>query len=183
MSRLGDWIQTYTGRQFWPLDPRPEDVCIEDIAHALSLQCRFAGHCKRFYSVAEHSVRVSWVVPEEHALIGLLHDASEAYLQDFVRPLKNTEFGRAYRLAEYRVQLAICEHFRIPVVWPTCIGEADNRMLATEMCALTRTPLAPLGSRYAQPFKAYEAPGDGLGWDAPHAELDFLRQFELLTRS
>lgn len=48
----GDWIQTYTNKQFWPLDPRPEDVCIEDIAHALSLQCRFTGHVREFYSTA-----------------------------------------------------------------------------------------------------------------------------------
>src|ERR1700693_75116 len=54
--RKGDWIQTFTGRQFWPLDPRPEEVCIEDIAHGLSNECRFAGQCRSFYSVAQHSV-------------------------------------------------------------------------------------------------------------------------------
>lgn len=69
-DRRGDWIQTFTGRRFWPLDPRPEDVCIEDIAHALSLKCRFGGHCTRFYSVAEHSVHVSNYVPAEFALWG-----------------------------------------------------------------------------------------------------------------
>ena len=67
-GRKGDWILTYSGIEFWPLDPRPEDVRIEDIAHALSMQCRFAGHCDRFYSVAEHSIRVADLVPREDKL-------------------------------------------------------------------------------------------------------------------
>src|SRR5262245_27549306 len=101
-QRIGDWMQTISGRKFWPLDPRPEEVCIEDIGHALSLVCRFGGHCHTFYSVAEHSVRVSLLAEDmakssAHwtdenirmiALSGLLHDAAEAYIGDMVRPLK-----------------------------------------------------------------------------------------------
>lgn len=60
-ARKGDWIQTVTGRPFWPLDPRAEEMDIRDIAHSLSMQCRFGGHCHRFYSVAEHSVWCSLV--------------------------------------------------------------------------------------------------------------------------
>ena len=67
-ARKGDWMQTYTGRQFWPIDPRANEVHIEDIAHALSMMCRYNGHCRTFYSVAEHSVLVSQHVPPEHAL-------------------------------------------------------------------------------------------------------------------
>jgi len=62
LQRNGDWIQTFSGLQFWPLDPRPDEINIEDIAHALSLQCRFGGHCNRFYSVADHSIHVSMLV-------------------------------------------------------------------------------------------------------------------------
>ena len=80
--RNGSWLQTYTGIQFWPLDPRPEEIDIQDIAHALSLLCRFNGHCQRFYSVAEHSVHVSTILAPEFGLWGLLHDAAEAYLSD-----------------------------------------------------------------------------------------------------
>ena len=110
-------IRTFTGHMFYPLDPRPEDVCIEDIAHSLSLLCRFTGHTYAHYSVADHSLRVSRLaeklfVAEAHspesekmqrmaneiALWGLLHDASEAYLQDMPRPLKYAPgFGQLYR--------------------------------------------------------------------------------------
>jgi uncharacterized protein len=81
------WIQTYTGGQFWPLDPRAADVCAEDIAHALSLVCRYGGHCKAHFSVAQHSVLVAELCPH-HQLQGLLHDAAEAYLGDQVQSLK-----------------------------------------------------------------------------------------------
>ena len=59
MERRGDWMQTHSGLRFYPLDPRPEDIRIEDIAHALPMICRFNGHCSRFYSVAEHSLNVA----------------------------------------------------------------------------------------------------------------------------
>jgi len=87
-DRRGDWMETFTGRKFWPLDPRPDEVCIADIAHALANTCRFGGHVREFYSVAQHSVIVSRHVPEEYAVLGLLHDAAEAYLGDVITPLK-----------------------------------------------------------------------------------------------
>lgn len=87
------WIQTYTGRQFYPLAPRAEDVDLRDIAHHLAMKCRFTGACRKFYSVAEHSVRVVWCLTDgghDTAVLrrGLLHDAAEAYLPDLARPLK-----------------------------------------------------------------------------------------------
>src|SRR4051812_6540197 len=87
-QQKGDWMQTISGKAFFPLDPRPADVDIQDIAHALAFQCRFGGHVKEFYSVAEHSVRVSLICAHEDAKWGLLHDATEAYLSDIVRPVK-----------------------------------------------------------------------------------------------
>jgi len=84
-----NYIRCYSGKKFWPLDPRPEDVDIIDIAHALSNQCRFTGHVKDFYSVAEHSLAVSFACPRELALVGLLHDADEAYLVDLAAPVKH----------------------------------------------------------------------------------------------
>ncbi len=85
------WIQTFTGRRFWPLGARAGDVDVRDIAHALALKCRFNGHCRVFYSVAEHSVRVSRVMEvggRKMAMWGLMHDAAEAYLADLGGPIK-----------------------------------------------------------------------------------------------
>src|SRR5262245_47792896 len=86
--RLGDWMQTVGGTQFWPLDPRPHEFDINHIAHALGNMCRFNGHCRRFYSVAEHCVLVSRACSAANALWGLLHDMSEAYIADVIRPVK-----------------------------------------------------------------------------------------------
>lgn len=79
---------TASGRRLFVLDPDPEEIIIEDIAHALSQICRFGGMSTDFYSVAQHSVMVSRIVPPTFALLGLLHDASEAFLGDVIRPLK-----------------------------------------------------------------------------------------------
>ncbi len=133
MTRNGDWMLTATGRQFWPLDPRPEEIHIEDIAHALAHQCRFGGHCRFFYSVAQHSVLVSNAVPPEHALWGLLHDAAEAYLVDLPRPIKRySEMGDLYRAIEGRLMKAICYRFMLPVDEPPEVKRADDVLLMTE---------------------------------------------------
>lgn len=82
------WVQTVSGRAFWPLEPDPDHMCIEDIAHGLSLLCRFNGQTSEFYSVAEHSWLLSQVVPPEYALEALMHDGPEAYLPDICSPIK-----------------------------------------------------------------------------------------------
>ena len=95
------WIQTYTGGKFHLLAPRQEEINIVDIAHALSMMCRFTGHVRRFYSVSEHSWHASYLVPKQDALWALLHDASEAYMADMNRPLKHfTAIGPAYLKVE-----------------------------------------------------------------------------------
>lgn len=132
--RNGDWIQTYTGVEFYPLDPRPEEIHIEDIAHALSMQCRYTGHVRQFYSVAEHSIRVTELCPPECQLWGLLHDASEAYLIDLPRPVKRySDIGRLYREAEDRLMVAICRRFKLlPWFTPEPVERADKAMLWIE---------------------------------------------------
>lgn len=127
-----DWIQTFTGKQFFPLDPRTDDICIEDIAHALSNLCRYGGHTECFYSVAQHCVLVSRAVPFEHALRGLLHDASEAYLIDVPRPIKHAVGMEEYRLAEKRLEAVIYERFGLDPVDSPCVKTADNQLLRTE---------------------------------------------------
>lgn len=88
-----DFIETFTNKQYHFLNPSESEVCIEDIAQALSMSCRYSGHVKRFYSVAEHSCILSDKVleitgDESQAYDALLHDASEAYLTDIPRPIK-----------------------------------------------------------------------------------------------
>lgn len=132
-ERYGDWIQTWSGHRFFLFDPRPEDVDIFDIAHALANVCRFGGHCKLFYSVAQHSLHVASMVPPELELEALLHDAAEAYLGDMVRPLKHMPEMAAYRLAEERVNSAIAARFGLSTSDPHGhIKHADNVLLATE---------------------------------------------------
>lgn len=131
-------IEVRSGRGFTPLSPVVEDIFIEDIAHALSHQCRFSGHTRVHYSVAEHSVRVSEHIEqqggtEEEVLWGLLHDASEAYLVDLPAPLKaDPTIGVAYRRAEERLMRAICTRFGLPEKQPAVVYGADMVLLATE---------------------------------------------------
>jgi len=125
------WILTYSGKKFFPLEPVFEDIDVVDIAHSLAQQCRFNGHCRPFYSVAEHSVRVSRIVPASDALWGLLHDASEAYVSDLPRPLKG--LVPEFSAAEERLQQLIARRFDLPWPIPDCVHEADNILLRTEL--------------------------------------------------
>lgn len=126
-----NWMQTHTGIQFTPFDPKPEQICIEDIAHALSLNCRYNGHTRAFYSVAEHSLYVSQIVPEEDALWGLLHDAAEAYISDLPKPFKD---GIAEHIDPYeeRILEVIAEKYDMDFPYPTSVKRADWGILAAE---------------------------------------------------
>lgn len=131
-TRIGDWIQTYSGIAFYPLDPRPDEIRIADIAAGLSHQCRFTGHTKQFYSVAQHSVEVSYLVPKRMALRGLLHDASEAYLCDIARPLKRLPYMKEYREIEQKLQYAIFKKFGLEDIDPPELHKADMAALGWE---------------------------------------------------
>lgn len=172
-TRIGEAIQTYTGIEFYPLDPRPEDIKIADIAKALSQQCRFSGHCRQFYSVAEHCVRVSRVlVGYQHKLQGLLHDASEAYLVDLPRPIKDhSVMGTAYRDIEANLNCAIAERFGIPPSFDPEVIVADNRLLVTEARDLMKTPLVGKWPD-AQPLPERIEP-----WLPAQAEREFLKEY------
>ncbi len=127
-------IITYTGTRFWPLDARTNEIFILDIAHALSNMCRFNGHVREFYSVAQHSVLVSQLLPQELKLAGLLHDATEAYLPDLSRPVKYQL--EEFRKAEDRLHLVIASRFDIPFPLPKEVKAADNAVLLSEMNSL-----------------------------------------------
>lgn len=141
---MSDWMQTYTGRAFYPLEPIASDIDPVDIAHALSLLCRYGGHVRRFYSVAEHCVLMSDAVAPEHALWALLHDATEAYMGDLIRPLKLAML--TYRTAEDRLMSVICARFGLDPVCPAEVKAADNRILRDERDALLGAPPLPWSS-------------------------------------
>lgn len=126
---LGPWIETFTGKKFHFLNPQPEEICIEDIAHALSNICRFTGHSSFFYSVAEHSIAVSVLT---NSLEGLLHDASEAYITDISSPVKPLLAN--YRDLERRITTAIEKQFglRTKPEIHRGVKQADLDQLATE---------------------------------------------------
>lgn len=127
-------MQTYSGRSINPVWPEPEDVSLLDIAHALGKVCRYGGHCSTFYSVAEHSIWVSHYVDPEYALIGLMHDATEAYLGDMVYPAKVQL--EDYKKAESRMWWAISERFGLLEKLPQNVKDIDLRVVVDEKKAL-----------------------------------------------
>lgn len=131
---------TASGKAFWPLDPRAEEIDIFDIARSLSYQCRFAGHLESFYSVAQHSVHVSQACEPANAAWGLLHDASEAYCQDIIRPVKR--HLASYVEIEERIQKCIAERFNLCWPMPKDVKMADDKVLLAEIQDLRMPPPA-----------------------------------------
>jgi uncharacterized protein len=138
----GPNLQTVSGRRVNPFDPDPEQLDAGDIARSLANQCRFGGHCRVFYSVAQHSVIVSRLVEErggdaEDAFAALMHDAAEAYLGDMPHPLKHrSPLGAAFKEAEEHLEEAIRVRFDIESRSPE-IKRLDRALLATERRAFS----------------------------------------------
>lgn len=168
---MSAWIQTFSGLVMHPLDAKPEEICIEDIAHALSNMCRFTGHTREFYSVAEHSVRVSWAVPHYAALSGLMHDATEAYLVDLSSPVKRDESMVKYRVAELELDKVIRTKFGLPEQ-PKSVHEADRTLLFTE----ARDLLGPAPKLWTDPAAA-PLKGRIVPWSPWEARERFLGRY------
>lgn len=183
-----DTIYTFTGRTIRPLDPNPDDIVIEDIAHALSQQCRFTGHTRKFSSVAEHSVRVSWMVPRSLALEALLHDASEAYLADIARPVKKAPgFAETYLKYEAQLERAVATRFGLPErerMHPE-IKKADQYALEAEVAFFCHPSFCEaMGVTHSHDangssWRFGASPG---GWSSEEAERVFLVEYDALTR-
>lgn len=140
-GRVGGWIGMYSGRKFWPLDPRAQEIHIPDVVQSLSHQCRFGGHCETFYSVAEHCVLVAEILKEwghnqDIQFAGLMHDASEAYLVDIPRPYKASM--PEYQVWEERIQREIEKKYGMTVglLHHPLVKEADERALIIESKSL-----------------------------------------------
>ena len=172
----GMFMETFSGGIYYPASPRASEVRLVDIAHHLSMICRFTGACRKRYDVAQHSIHVSYCVPPEHALAGLLHDAPEAYLNDMGRPLKKAPLMFGYRIYEHRNWLAIAEHFGLAPVLPKCVHYADNAVLLAERAVL----MYPTGRHWAIPAVAADIAIHD--WTPEQSEQAFLDRFYELTR-
>lgn len=140
-----EWAMCFSGRRVYPFDLRVEDIDITDIAHALAMQCRYNGHVSRFYSVGEHCIRICDALFRDTgdatlALMGLLHDAGEAYTGDFTRPVKNSmrEVGEVLHDAEDRNEETIFRAFRLhpDALHIARIKDYDRRIIVDEKAAL-----------------------------------------------
>jgi len=150
------WCQTYTGRQVWPLDPDGTPlsaISLEDIAHSLSMICRFNGHCEHFYSVAEHSIIIADEVFSQTsdpflALEALFHDASEAYVGDIVAPIKPNYIKKV----EKKWAAKIAKKFKFSLSENPLIKLLDMRILITEGKELMAPPPASWGYDDIEPL-------------------------------
>lgn len=144
--RVGDWIQTYTGKQIFPLDPVRNVYDIIDIAAALSKLTRYNGHCLRFYSVAEHCVLMARRARDlgygdATCRAMLMHDASEAYLIDVPRPIKPSLGG--YMEIEAALMVVIAARFGFEWPLPAIVKTFDTNMLNDEMRQAMAPPPSP----------------------------------------
>lgn len=177
-----DEIMTYSGIVFRPLEPEPHMIVIEDVAHALANNCRYTGHVREFYSVAQHSVHVADLLLNEYgafepslAYWGLLHDASEAYLSDLARPVKQQpELGDTYRACEERLMLAVAERFGLDWPMPAEVKWADDVLLRAEQRDL-------MPGEYPREEADKYWPFTIEGWSPARAEAEFLEMLNLLS--
>lgn len=164
-------IVTVTGDEFDIADPKPEQVDIAVIAHALSMQCRYNGHVPTFYSVAEHCVRVAQWLEDNGAepwvcLTGLNHDSPEAFVGDMVRPMKRMPvLGEEFLRVEDGVAVAIGHALRLPLAhgdMPQIVHDADKALFEWETVHIRSGRLT--------------------GWNPGYARDQFLAEFERLDR-
>lgn len=174
------FIETVSGRKFHFLAPHPNEIDITDIAHALSNICRFTGHTKRYYSVAQHSVHVASLLPPDLRLAGLLHDASEAYIADVASPVK--PYLDSYQEFERCIMEAIADKFNLPNGFHRldAVVTADLKMLKKE----AQEFMPSRGEDWLSKVHGVEAPDIYLPVMSPErAKGEFLLAYHLLTET
>ncbi|WP_292657870.1 hypothetical protein [Mesorhizobium sp.] len=169
----GPTITLASGRIFDFLDPHGSNFTIEDVAHGLAHICRYAGQCRNFYSVAEHSLLVSDVAVD-YPYEALLHDAAEAFIGDVTRPLK--QLLPEYKAIEANVEDAIAKRFRLSTSYRDAVKIADLSVLAAEQAQV----MAPGTDSWAR--EAGVIPADvKVRYLTPKvARREFLQRFEAL---
>lgn len=170
---MSDWIQTYSGNAFYPTDPKPEDVRIEDIAHALSLICRYTGHVKEFYSVAQHSVIASMYCKDK--MWALMHDAAEAYLADIARPIKHEM--KKFVECENKLMDVIAVKFGLSLPMPEEVHVIDRILLATEK----RDLMSPSKLIWSAIDGVEPLDKSIIPWTPERAEAEFMERFNELS--
>lgn len=167
------YIRTYTGLPFNPQSPYEWQFCVEDIAHSLSQLCRFTGHTKTFYSVAQHCVYVSWLCPPEHALWGLHHEDEEPYFNDLNTVVKYMPEMAAYRKLAAAARDTAVVKFGLSAGEPATVKDIDGVMLATEQRDLMRGCTSSLAKAWPLRVKP---------WSCRRAERVFLLRHKELTK-
>jgi 5'-deoxynucleotidase YfbR-like HD superfamily hydrolase len=186
MKHHDNWCQTYTGKKFSYFHPDLDSVCLEDIAHSLSMQCRFNGHTHTFYSVAEHCWWASHIVSSENALQALMHDAGEAYISDIPKPFKLT-LGHYVEWVEQLHLDVIGQKFGFDGWFSDEVKDADVEMLIFEREQALR-PTEHKWSPYIENYRPYLAQEQGVEvklhfWSPGEAKEKFLARFEELKES
>ncbi len=177
------WIITFTGLKFYHLNPQPEMVTIEDIAHSLSNIGRWTGHTRHFYSVAQHSVYASLICRSEFAFDTLMHDSSESYLGDMNRPLKHfTAAGPAYLKIEEKIEKVIFKKFGVQFPLHPAVKEADVKMLYAEKAQLMNVNAATMYEARKWGADETEANIHIELWTPRRAEKMFLKRFRELYK-
>lgn len=173
MKPIGSAIRTFTGVLFDFADPQSISVNVVDIAHSLSLMCRFAGHVKKFYSIAEHAVRGSYLCTPGNRFWFLNHDDSEAYYVDVPRPLKYLAGMDNYKALEKAGQRVVCRAFGLPPDEPEEVKYWDSVMLVTEQRDLLNNAIPDFDIK-PLPYKIKP-------WSSRKAEKLFLMRFKELS--
>jgi hypothetical protein len=188
-ERIGDWVGTWSGVKFYPFDPRPEEVELEDLAHHLAGICRFTGGTSRHYSVAEHSYWVSHYCDPRDAFAGLLHDGHEYITHDLSSPIKHDPSMMAYELLASTIQAAVYERFGLPNREPASVHRIDHLLLLVEGRQLKKPGSISCTGRMRQagetsdPSQIRGTPLERLVlpcWDRRWAKEKFLQRFHEL---
>jgi hypothetical protein len=181
-TKLDDqWISLLSGAKFNYNKPEESDVTLTDLAYALSNVCRFSGHLPRFYSVAQHLVNTSYIVPARLAFTALMHDTAEAFTNDLPTPLKWA--FPVFKELEVKTESAMAKRFGFEYPYPAEVKEADTIMLMLEKYHVKNcNDHWPMYEKYTREVvEPYLDRVDLTSWRPSIARNKFLARYEELT--